>query len=71
MELEFVVGGFSGLFQAWHALTNIHVHPPISGNCAKVVLGNNFFRDNGKGDFHILVPVHRCVVIKKIDFQCE
>ena len=57
---------FSGLFQAWHALLNLHVHPPISGNCAKVVLGNNLFGYDGKGNFHILVPVHRCVLNKKL-----
>ena len=63
MELESVVVKFSSMFQAWHALPNLHVHSTISGECAEVVLGNNFFRDDGKGNFHIIVPVHRCVVI--------
>ena len=66
MELDSVVGYFAGLFQAWHALPNLHIHPPISGECARVVLGNIFFRDDGKGNFHILVPVHRCFEIKKL-----
>ena len=71
VDLESVIVNFAGLYQAWHALPNIHLHPPISGECVKVVLGNNFFGDYGKGNFHVLVPVHRCVVIKKIDVQCE
>ena len=33
-------------------------------------MGNNFFGDDGKGNFHIFIPLHRCVVIKN-DFQCE
>ena len=59
VDFESVVGDFS----AWHALPNIHVYPPISDECTKVVLGNNFFGDDGKGNFHILVPFHRWVVI--------
>ena len=34
-------------------------------------MGNNLLGGDGKGNFHILVPVHRCVVIKKIGVQYE
>ena len=63
VELESVVGKFSGLFQAWYTLLNIYVNPPISGKCVNVVFGDNFFGGDGTGNFHILVPIHRCVVI--------
>ena len=42
VEFESVVGDFSGLFQVKHFYQNLHLHPPISGKCAKVVLGNIF-----------------------------
>ena len=71
VELKSVVGDFSGVFHAQHVISNLHVHPPISGECAKIVLRNNFFRDDGKGNFNILVPVHRCVVIIFLNVQCE
>ena len=63
VKFESIVGNFPGLFKAWHAFLNLNVHPPISSECAKVVLGNNFFMDDGQRKFHIFVPVYRYVVI--------
>ena len=45
--------------------------PPIGDKCTKVVLDDNFFGGDGKGNFYILVPVHRCVVIIFFNVWCE
>ena len=40
--LQSFVDQFFGLFQAWHAFSDLHVHPAVHGDLGEVVLFHNF-----------------------------
>ena len=48
---------------------SMYTHPSVAS--AKILYWAKFLRGDGKGNFHILIPVHRCVVIDNIYVQCE
>ena len=47
--------------------SNFHKNPAIRGEGAELILGDDFFGDHVQGHLHILVPLHRCIVLK-IDY---
>ena len=40
--VQWLAGQFSGLFQAWHAFSDLHLHPAVHGDLGEAVLFHNF-----------------------------
>ena len=64
VEPEAVVGDAVSLLQPGHAFSDFHKNSAIRGERAELILGNDLFGDNVQGNFHILVPLHRGIVVK-------
>ena len=69
--LEPIVRDEAGLFQAWHAFTDLQVYPSVRCKLEDVVLGDDFLREYCQADFNILVTPNGGVVIKIIYFKSD
>ena len=69
VEPEAVVGNADSLLQPGHAFSDFHKNPAIRGEGAEMILGNDFFGNRVQGHLHILVPLHRGIVVKNDDIQ--
>ena len=54
--LELFIGQTRGLFKAWYVLVYFNAYPIVDLGGFKVVLLNNFPRDNFEGQLHVLRP---------------
>jgi hypothetical protein len=65
---ETVVGDATSLFEAWDALTDLHVYPSIGvDKVAKIVLEDDLVREEGDVHFHVLVAIHGSPVVEIFD----
>ena len=71
VDLETIVRNAAGLFQAWHAFADIQVYLSIGCELEKVVMGDDFFREYGQDDFHILETPNGSIVIKNINVKSD
>ena len=69
MELEAVVGGAASLLRPGHNFLDFHKNSAIRGERAELILGNDFFGDHVQGHLHILIPLHRGILVKIDDVQ--
>ena len=69
MEPEAVVGDASRLLQTGHAFSDIHKSTAIRGKRAELILGDDLFGNHVRVQLHILVPLHRGIVVKIDDVQ--
>ena len=61
---EVVVGDAASLLQPRHAFLGFHKNPAIRGERSELILGDDLLREHVQGHFHILVPLHRGIVVK-------
>ena len=64
VETEAVVGDAASLLHPGHAFSDFHKNPTIRGERAELILGNDLFGDHVQGHLHILLPIHRGIVVK-------
>ena len=64
MQMEAFIRNAPGLFQAWHSFADFHINSSVGGQGAKIVLADDFVRDNVQGNLHVFVPGHWSVIIK-------
>ena len=64
MQSEAVVGDDAGLLEAGNAFSDFEVDPAVQGKCTKVVLCDDLVRDGVEGQTHVLVAVHRRIMIE-------
>ena len=69
VRFEPVVGDAAGLFEAGHAFSDIEVNTSVRTKCGEVVLLNDFIRDKGQSEFHIIVAGHSGAIVKILDIQ--
>ena len=68
VEPEAVVGDADSLLHPKYAFLDLHKNPAIQGKVAELILGDDFFGDHVQGHPHILVPLHRGIIVKIDDF---
>ena len=64
---EPVVGNAAGLFEAGHVFSDIEVDADIRTERAEVVMVDDFFRDAGQLEFHVLVAGHGGAILEILD----
>ena len=64
MQSEAVVGNDAGLIEAGHDFSDLEVDPAVRGKCKMIVLHDDLIRDEVKGQAHVLVAVHGCIIIE-------
>ena len=69
VEPEAVVGDEARLLQPGHTFLDFHKNPAIQGEGAELITSNDLFEDHVQGHLHILVPLHRGIVVKIDDVQ--
>ena len=67
VRFEPVFGNVDGLFEDGHAFSYLEVKPAVGTECAEVVLVNDFVRDTGHREFHVLVAGHGGTIVKILD----
>lgn len=55
---------FASLFKALHALLDFKVDYSVASECVYVILVDNFFWNYHQGQLHILVVLHRRIIIE-------
>ena len=69
MEPEAVIGNVASPIQPGHAFSRFHKNPSIRGKREELLLGDDLFGYHVQGHLHILVPLHRGIVVKMYDVQ--
>ena len=69
VSFEPVVGDADGFFEAGYAFLDIKVNPSVRTECAEVVLVDDFVRDTGQREFHVLVAGHGGTKVKILDIK--
>jgi hypothetical protein len=61
----------AGLLEAGHPLLNLHVDPTVTSKVGKGVLQDNFVRNHGKREPHVIVSCHWGAIVKVLDVEGE
>ena len=67
VSFEPVVGDAAGLFEAGNSFLDIEVNPAARTECAEVVPVDDFVRDAGQCEFHVLIAGHGSTIVKILD----
>ena len=64
VDLKADVGNAASLLHPGHSFSGFHKKQAIRGERVELVLSNDLLRDHVQGHIHILVPLHKCIVVK-------
>ena len=64
VDLKADVGNAASLLHPGHSFSDFHKKQAIRGERVELVLSNDLLRDHVQGHFHILILLHRVIVVK-------